>query len=53
MLVGVNQVMVRGGSGSFDRNISPRLLEQVVAALHTRATTCDAPPDILESRNHA
>jgi hypothetical protein len=32
----VAYVMARGGSGSFDRNISPLVLEQVVAALHTQ-----------------
>ena len=28
--------MARGGSGSYDRNISPEILEQVVAALHQK-----------------
>ena len=32
----VAYVMARGGSGSFDRNISPLVLEAVVAALHTQ-----------------
>ena len=28
--------MARGGSGSYDRNVSPEILEQVVVALHQK-----------------
>lgn len=29
-------IMARGGSGSYDRNVSPEVLEQVVVALHQK-----------------